>query len=139
MDPLTTSAFDLPDRLSAKAAPALISADEQHFAAIEESLEQAIAELSDRLDEVRRTPGGIGREAMDRDTEIHRLSGRLRALRRFGLDLCLGHVVGADDSEPVYIGRLGLTDSDGRRLLLDWRSPRPSRSSRRPTPTRWVW
>ena len=44
-------------------------------------------------------------------------------MRRFGLDLCLGHIVGADDSEPVYVGRLGLTDITGRRLLLDWRSP----------------
>ncbi len=25
--------------------------------------------------------------------------------------------------EPVYVGRLGLTDSTGRRLLVDWRSP----------------
>ncbi|MFG2825966.1 RNA polymerase recycling motor ATPase HelR [Streptomyces sp. NPDC048434] len=123
MNPLTTSAFDLPDRLSPKADPALIDADEQHFAAIAESLDQSIAELSDRLDAERRAPGGIGRQAMDRDTEIHRLTGRLRALRRFGLDLCLGHFVPADHAEPVYIGRLGLTDSTGRRLLLDWRSP----------------
>ncbi len=28
-----------------------------------------------------------------------------------------------DDPEPVYVGRLGLTDSAGRRLLVDWRSP----------------
>src|SRR5437868_248444 len=60
---------------------------------------------------------------MDRDLEVHRLTARLRALRRFGLDLCLGHIVSADEQEPVYIGRLGLTDSTGRRLLLDWRSP----------------
>lgn len=60
---------------------------------------------------------------MDRDIEVHRLTGRLRTLRRFGLDLCLGRMVGADDPEPVYIGRLGLTDGEGRRLLLDWRSP----------------
>ncbi|MEU2512909.1 RNA polymerase recycling motor ATPase HelR [Streptomyces syringium] len=123
MNSLTTSAFDLPDRLSAKAAPALIDGDEQHFAAISESLEQAIAELSDRLAAARKAPGGIGREAMDRDAEIHRLTSRLRTLRRFGLDLCLGHIVRADDAEPVHIGRLGLTDSAGRRLLLDWRSP----------------
>ncbi|RST12906.1 AAA family ATPase [Streptomyces sp. WAC05374] len=115
--------FALPERLAAKADPALIAADERHFAAIAESLEEAIAELSDRLDAERRAPGGSGREAMERDAEIHRLTGRLRALRRFGLDLCLGRVVGADDGEPVYIGRLGLTDSEGRRLLLDWRSP----------------
>ncbi|MET8327962.1 RNA polymerase recycling motor ATPase HelR [Streptomyces sp. NPDC005181] len=121
MNPLTTSAFDLPGRLSPKADPTLISGDEQHFAAIAECLEQSIAELSDRLDAERKAPGGIGRQAMDRDMEIHRLTARLRALRRFGLDLCLGHMVGADS--PVYVGRLGLTDSAGRRLLLDWRSP----------------
>ncbi|MFF1655070.1 RNA polymerase recycling motor ATPase HelR [Streptomyces sp. NPDC058255] len=123
MKPLTTSVFDLPDHLSPKAAPSLIADDEQHFAALAESLEQAIAELSDRLDAERRAPGGIGRQAMDRDMEIHRLTVRLRALRRFGLDLCLGHMVSADSPEPVYVGRLGLTDSAGRRLLLDWRSP----------------
>ncbi|WHM41516.1 RNA polymerase recycling motor ATPase HelR [Streptomyces sp. BPTC-684] len=123
MSSVHRSAFDLPERLSHKADPALIDGDERHFAAIAESLEQSIAELSDRLEAARRAPGGIGREAMDRDTEIHRLTGRLRTLRRFGLDLCLGHVVPADGAEPVYIGRLGLTDSTGRRLLVDWRSP----------------
>lgn len=119
----TTSAFDLPDHLSPKAAPTLIADDDQHFAAIAQSLQQAIAELSGRLDAERKAPGGMGRQAMDRDVEIHRLTGRLRALHRFGLDLCLGHMVGADSPEPVYVGRLGLTDSTGRRLLLDWRSP----------------
>ncbi|MFD9538841.1 RNA polymerase recycling motor ATPase HelR [Streptomyces sp. NPDC060022] len=123
MNPLTTSAFDLPDRLSPKADPALIAGDEQHFAAIAQCLEQSIAELSDRLAAELRTPGGVGRQAMDRDSEIHRLTARLRTLRRFGMDLCLGHMVGADTSEPVYVGRLGLTDTSGRRLLLDWRSP----------------
>jgi hypothetical protein len=119
----TPSAFDLPEHLAAKADPALISGDEQHFAAIEESLEESIAELSDRLDAERRAPGGIGQEALDRDLEIHRLTARLRTLRRFGLDLCLGRIVGADSPDPVYVGRLGLTDSAGRRLLVDWRSP----------------
>ena len=123
MTPLTSSAFDLPDHLTPKADPALIAGDEQHFAAIAESLERSIADLSDRLDAARRAPGGSGQEAMDRDFEVHRLSARLRALRRFGLDLCLGHMVGAHDTEPVYVGRLGLTDSTGRRLLVDWRSP----------------
>ncbi|GAB3933667.1 hypothetical protein GCM10027614_05110 [Micromonospora vulcania] len=120
--PLTTSVFDLPERLAAKADPALIALDEQHFAALAESLEELSAELSDRLAAERRAPGGIGQQVMDRDLEIHRLTARLRTLRRFGVDLCLGRMVGADDTEPVYVGRLGLTDSTGRRLLLDWRS-----------------
>jgi hypothetical protein len=119
---VTNSAFALPGRLAAKADPALIADDEQHFAALGQSLEESIAELSGRLDAERKAPGGIGQEAMERDLEIHRLSARLRVLRRFGLDLCLGRIVGADDPGPVYVGRLGLTDSSGRRLLLDWRS-----------------
>ncbi|MGW4785604.1 RNA polymerase recycling motor ATPase HelR [Streptomyces sp. NPDC004230] len=123
MNFLTTSAFDLPDRLAAKADPLLITDDERHFAAIAETLEQTISELSDRLDTALKSPGGIGRQAMDRDAEVHRLTARLRALRRFGLDLCLGRIVDADSPEPLYVGRLGLTDSTGRRLLIDWRSP----------------
>ena len=123
VNPLTSSAFDLSDRLAPKADPAMIAGDEQHFAAIARTLEQSIADLSDRLGAARRAAGGTGQEAMDRDLEVHRLTARLRTLRRFGLDLCLGHMVTADDPEPVYVGRLGLTDSAGRRLLLDWRSP----------------
>jgi len=123
LNSLTASAFDLPDRLAAKADPALIAGDEQQFAAIAESLRQSISDLSGRLDAERKAPGGIGQAAMDRDMQIHRLTGRLRALRRFGLDLCLGRMVGEDNPEPVYVGRLGLRDSTGRRLLIDWRSP----------------
>ncbi|QDY80751.1 AAA family ATPase [Streptomyces qinzhouensis] len=121
--PPATSPFELSGPLAAKADPALIADDEQHFAAVARSLEEAVAELSGRLAAELRSPGGAGREAMDRDTRIHQLTGRLRALRRFGLDLCLGRIVHADGSEPVYIGRLGLTDASGRRLLVDWRSP----------------
>ena len=122
MNPATASAFDLPDRLAAKADPALIAGDEQHFSVIAMNLEQTVTDLSDRIDALRMEPGGIGQAAMDRDMEIHRLAARLRALRRFGLDLCLGRIVSADNAEPVYIGRLGLRDSTGLPLLIDWRS-----------------
>src|SRR5690606_116051 len=121
--PLTTSAFDLPDNLSHQADPALIARDERQFAAIAENLERSIADLSARLDAERRAQGGLGRQALERDMEIHRLAARLRLLRRFGLDLCLGHFVREDEPEPVYVGRLGLKDAEGRRLLVDWRSP----------------
>jgi len=123
VSPVTTSAFDLPPHLAAKAAPALIDVDEQHFVAIAEALEQSINEVSARLDEERKAEGGEGQHALDRDQAIHRLSARLRALRRFGLDLCLGQFLPTGDAEPVYVGRLGLKDSTGHRLLVDWRSP----------------
>ena len=123
MTSLSTAAFALPDHLSPKADPALVASDEQHFAAIAQSLDQTIGDLSGRLAAERKAPGGTGQEAMDRDNEIHRLTARLRTLRRFSLDLCLGRVVSAADGEAVYVGRLGLTDNEGRRLLVDWRSP----------------
>lgn len=120
---VSTSAFALPDRLAAKRDAHLIGRDEQHFAAIAESLDAQIAELESRLAAERLSPGGEGQAALDRDLEIHRLSARLRALRRFTIDLCLGRIVADDGSEPVYIGRLALSDSSGRRLLIDWRAP----------------
>ncbi len=123
MTSATTSAFDLPDHLAAKADPALIAADDLHFAAIAGTLAQSITDLSERLDAQRRVPGRAGQEALERDLQVHRMAARLRALRRFGLDLCLGHMVSAGGAEPVYVGRLGLTDSTGRSLLVDWRSP----------------
>lgn len=123
MTPLTTWAFDLPDHLAAKADAALIARDEQHFAALAETLAQQTDQLAARLAAQHKAPGGSGQRALDRDLEIHRLSARLRTLRRFGLDLCLGRIVARDSPEPVYIGRLGLTDSAGRRLLIDWRAP----------------
>jgi len=116
------SVFDLPERLAAKADPALIAADQHHFEAIAETLDQSIAELSQRLEQERRAPAGRGQRALDRDQEVHRLTGRLRTLRRFGVDLCLGQMIG-EDAQPVYIGRLGLSDPSGKRLLIDWRSP----------------
>jgi hypothetical protein len=118
-----TSAFNLPDNLAAKADPTLLAGDERHLAAIAQSLERSICDVSDRLGAARRAPGGTGQAAMDRDMEVHRLTARLRALSRFGLDVCLGHMVSTDDPEPVYVGRFGLTDTTGRRLLVDWRSP----------------
>ncbi|MFC8503445.1 RNA polymerase recycling motor ATPase HelR [Pedococcus sp. NPDC057267] len=119
----TTSAFALPERLAAKGDPTLIADDERHFGEIARTLEDTLASLSRRLEEQRRAPVRAGQEALERDLEVHRLGARLRALRRFGLDLCLGHMVRAGDPEPVYVGRLGLRDDDGRQLLHDWRSP----------------
>ncbi|MGG5259332.1 RNA polymerase recycling motor ATPase HelR [Phycicoccus avicenniae] len=119
----TTRVFALPDHLAAKDDPTLVAADEAFFSRLADTLESRVSELSDRLDAERRAPGGTGQEALDRDLEVHRLSSRLRTLRRYGIDLCLGRIVPADGSPPVHIGRLGLSDGTGDPLLVDWRTP----------------
>ncbi|HWK91771.1 MAG TPA: RNA polymerase recycling motor ATPase HelR [Luteimicrobium sp.] len=119
----STDLFALPQHLAAKADPALVARDALHLADVAACLERTVADLDAHLDEARRAPARAGQQALDRDQEVHRLTARLRTLRRFGADLCLGRMVGADDPEPVYVGRLGLTDSGGRQLLVDWRSP----------------
>ena len=114
--------FALPDRLAAKADPCLVAVDEQHFTAVARSLQHSVADLEARLEEARRVTARHGTAALERDQEVHRLQARLRTLRRFRLDLCLGRM-DPEDGEPVYVGRLGLSDGAGRRLLVDWRSP----------------
>jgi len=119
----TTSAFDLSALPTTKTDPALIADDERHFALIERSLTRSVEELSVRLAGARRARPTPGSESVERDAEIRRLSTRLLALSRYGLDLCLGRILVAGEPDPVYVGRLALTDEDGARLLVDWRSP----------------
>ncbi|WP_136042211.1 MULTISPECIES: RNA polymerase recycling motor ATPase HelR [unclassified Microbacterium] len=114
--------FDLPENLHAKATPALLDADRAHLRRIADTLEEQRAEVTRRLTEVRRQRAGFGDTAVDRDLEIRRLSGRLRILERFGIDICLGRMT-PTEGDPIYIGRTGLAAADGTRLLVDWRTP----------------
>lgn len=118
----TPGAFALPPG-SAKDDPALIDADRRQFAAVAATLSDTITDQQARLDAARRAPGVKGTAALERDQEVRRLSARLRVLSRFGLDLCLGRMDPSDGGDPIYVGRIGLTDTAGHRLLVDWRSP----------------
>ncbi|MBB1030309.1 AAA family ATPase, partial [Dietzia sp. SLG310A2-38A2] len=123
MPPLATSIFALPDHLRSKADRALITADEQRFSAIADCFAQRVTDLSARLAARRRDPAGTGAQTIDRIADIRRLVSELTTLRRFGLDLCIGHVALTGDPDPVYVGRIGLIDSTGIPVLIDWRSP----------------
>ena len=116
------SPFRIPESLAHKADSRFIAGDVAHFAAIDGALTHTVDTLTTRIDRLRKAPGGAGHHAMERDMEIHRTHARLATIRRYGLDLCLGRMVGADDS-ITYIGRLGLTGPDGDQLLVDWRTP----------------
>ncbi|MFC4753551.1 RNA polymerase recycling motor ATPase HelR [Dietzia aurantiaca] len=116
------SAFALPDHLAHKTDPDLIGADDRHFAAISHALDEKVSSLSARLDRRRRDPAGHGAQTIDRDADIRRLVAELTTLRRFGLDVCIGHFATAG-RERVYVGRIGLLDAAGTPLLVDWRTP----------------
>ncbi len=126
MDPLTTSAFDLPPTLAAKADPSLIGADDRHLAEVAAALGGMAADVDRRLREAVGTGRRIGQEAMDRDLQVHRLQARSALLQRIGLDACIGRMVLAD-GDTLYVGRIGVADVDGHRLLVDWRSPAAER------------
>ncbi len=117
-----SAVFALPPHLGAKSTAALIERDEQQLALIATTINEQKASLTAQLEQLRRAPGGRGRGAMDRDLEIHRLSGRLGVLQRFGLDVCLGRIV-APGPEVVYIGRIGVLGQAGNPLIVDWRTP----------------
>ncbi|MFJ5871820.1 hypothetical protein ACIQD2_11810 [Dietzia maris] len=139
MSPETPGIFALPDHLAHKAAPAHIADDERHLAAVSRALDQKVAVLSTRLDARRRDPAGRGAQTIERDADIRHLVAELATLRRFGLDVCIGHyaVAMSDPAAPashhpdahqtgpapVYVGRIGLTDAAGTPLLVDWRTP----------------
>lgn len=119
--------FDLPAHLAAKAAPELIAADQRHLASIQAAIEQQTAEVHRQLETLRKQARGSGEYALERDANIHRLSSRLRLLERFGMDLTLGRMNYSTETTAhnasIYVGRMGLTDATGNRLLVDWRSP----------------
>jgi len=115
---LVSSLFALPEH---KNDPSRTSTDEQQLTAITAALQYTTDDLQERLDRVRRQGGG-GQDVLQRDLETHRLTARLGALRRAGSEICLGRTTD-EDGNDVYVGRLGLTDADGRRVLVDWRTP----------------
>ncbi len=118
-----STAFDLPSTVSYKDDPALISRDEQQFAAIAETINTQRAEAQRRLIGLRLETADAGQVAVERDQTIRQIANQLHVLERFGIDLCIGRIVREDDSDPLYIGRLNLRDEDGRTLLIDWRAP----------------
>lgn len=98
-------------------------ADAAQFARIDRALSRALADLEDRTARELRSPARDGQERLERDAEVHRLESRRRLLSRVSRDVCLGRIVPADGSAPRYIGRIGLSDEEGRPVLVDWRSP----------------
>ncbi len=128
--PLTSSAFDLPERLAPKADPALIADDERHFAAVAKCLEQSVAELTERLDAERRGTrrhGPAGDGPGRGDPPAHRPPAHPCAASAW---TCASGAWSARTApSPCTSDGSASPTGAGRRLLVDWRSPPPSRSS----------
>lgn len=125
MDPRTTEYFDPSGMSPEKLSGSLIAADLEHFEQISGTVSQQLCDLRAQRAVALSDTSRSGRAASDRDLEVRRLNSRIRLLETFGPQLCLGRMDLADgsDGESVYIGRIGLSDVDDRRLLLDWRTP----------------
>ena len=66
--------------------------------------------------------GGLLSDRVDRDARVG-LSLRRAELASVGdLPLCFGRL-DTDTNERWYIGRMGVSDSDGEPLIVDWRAP----------------
>ncbi|MDN4472510.1 RNA polymerase recycling motor ATPase HelR [Demequina zhanjiangensis] len=113
--------FDLESHPAHKADPAAVEADEAHLVKVRDALDWHVADLRSRLAAEFEQGGGAWQGAVEREQTVQYLGRRLRALERYGAELCLGRFT-TDDGGAVYIGRLGLTDAQGARLLYDWRS-----------------
>lgn len=114
--------FHLPESQAAKTSAALIGPDRMHLQRVAATLQDERDEIARQLTSLRGRAGGHGEAAMERDLDVRRLSSRLRVLERFGMDACLGRM-SLEDGTVLYIGRTGLADADGTRLLIDWRAP----------------
>ncbi|GII82075.1 DNA helicase [Sphaerisporangium siamense] len=66
--------------------------------------------------------GGTHQNRSERDSFAGMYAERLARLWAVENGLCFGRLDLAEE-KPLYIGRLGISDDDQRRLLIDWRAP----------------
>ncbi|MBP2703717.1 PhoH family protein [Microbispora sp. RL4-1S] len=76
-----------------------------------------------RLDDVlAQGASGTHQNRSERDSFAGMYAQRLSRLWAVEAGLCFGRLDHADDSR-LYIGRIGLSDDEQQRLLIDWRAP----------------
>nr|WP_238148312.1 AAA family ATPase [Rothia halotolerans] len=88
-----------------------------------ERLEAVREETRGKLAQVRRdAPGGSHQNRSERDAYATHYEDRLAQLDAVDHRLVFGRL-DLDDGSTRYIGRIGLTDEDYERLMVDWRAP----------------
>jgi len=93
-------------------------------------LDELLNDARGQLEAVRRSnPGGTHQNRSERDAFARIYEDRVSQLRQIDERLAFGRLTVATDArvegepEHLYIGRIGLRDTDQQSLLLDWRVP----------------
>ncbi len=117
-----------------------IGHEQQYVGVLYERLDDLWAETKDSLRRALRETDGTPQGLTNRDVAAARYSDRLQQLGAAEYGLCFGrldfdpdrprrpHLDGEQDGrgadpDQLYVGRLGLSDSDFETLLIDWRAP----------------
>lgn len=86
-------------------------------------LDQHITHLRDRVDSTTTAPGtGTGQDEIEREALLDNLNQQLRAALAARSRLCFGAITFAEGASH-HVGRIGLRNSDGEVVLVDWRAP----------------
>ncbi|MEO3854035.1 UvrD-helicase domain-containing protein [Acrocarpospora sp. B8E8] len=108
-----------------------LAREQQYVATLYERLDVLRVRTRGQLDGVlaQGAAGGTHQNRSERDSFADMYATRLARLWAVEHGLCFGRLdlvdgVGAEPDETrLYIGRLGLSDDDQQRLLIDWRAP----------------
>ncbi|MEZ0071000.1 ATP-binding domain-containing protein [Planotetraspora sp. GP83] len=100
-----------------------LAREQKYVAALYERLDVLRERTRKQLDGVlAQGASGTHQNRSERDSFAGMYAQRLARLWAVENGLCFGRLDHADETR-LYIGRLGLSDDDQRRLLIDWRAP----------------
>lgn len=86
-------------------------------------LDQHIAHLRHRIDTTKAAPStGTGQDEIEREGLLDNLHQQLQASLAARAKVCFGRITFAN-ADDHHIGRIGLRNSEGDAVLLDWRAP----------------
>ncbi|GII51836.1 DNA helicase [Planotetraspora thailandica] len=100
-----------------------LAREQKYVAALYERLDVLRERTRGQLDDVlAQGATGTHQNRSERDSFAGMYAQRLARLWAVENSLCFGRLDHADETR-LYIGRLGLSDDDQHRLLIDWRAP----------------
>ena len=107
---------------SALSSGSALSAEQQVVDTLYARLDDLRARVAGDLEQVRRARAiGTHQSRSERDAYATLYEDRSAQLRAVEERLCFGRLA-LNDGDTYYIGRIGLADTDGRRMLIDWRA-----------------